>query len=162
MSLKTMKTNLIGWLLFVARNQLGVDDVILSVRDPVFYRFRIIRSTGRFTTPKVESVSAADNFCDQVSDHDAAVSVTGIDTETDPHACTFLKRLHATSCFGTPVHDPDGKTIASLAAIETHPRDWSSNDQRDLEQVARLLEAILPAPKTRAGYSLMDFFPIHG
>lgn len=36
MSLKTMKTNQIGWLLFVARNQLGVDDVILSVRDPVF------------------------------------------------------------------------------------------------------------------------------
>ena len=156
---RALKTNRIGWILFVARDHLGIAEVILSVRDPVLYRHRIIRSTGRFTAPRVETVGTSDSFCDRVSHTGAAVAVASMDAKTHPFACSYLREMRATAYFGAPIHDTQGKVVATLAAIDTQHHDWTSEDQRDLEQFAHLIEAILPTPKTAAGYSLMDFFP---
>ena len=60
------------------------------------------------------------------------------DARADPQVCDNLAiaDLGVVAYAGVPLTDADGRTLGSLCAIDTRPRDWTAGELETLEHLA--------------------------
>jgi diguanylate cyclase (GGDEF)-like protein len=100
--------------------------------------------------PLPESTPLSHSFCKHVAADDAPLVVT--DARLDPilESNRAVEDLSVISYLGVPVHDPAGRAIGALCAIDSVPRAWSDEDVEALTDLSAAVSTEIALRSTMA------------
>ena len=80
------------------------------------------------------------SFCERVKSQDEPLVIKNSHTDTQVQAGRLTGKDGVLAYLGVPVRLPDGTSIGALCAIDTEPRNWSTDDVRVMQDFAHCVD----------------------
>ena len=135
---------------------LGVDVSLISLVDDERQFFK--SSCGLpADTPMARGTPLSHSFCQYVVVSEDALAVENAHEYSLLASNLAVRDLNVVAYLGVPIRSGSGQVLGSLCAIHSSPRQWSEDDQKALEDFARIVEdGIVMRGRTHQALSIAE------